>query len=81
MRTTTRRSAQRSRSILKLSKSYICVRKVLFFGYEIADGAYRLSDERRRAIEEIPMPRNQKQVQSLLGSAQYFRSHVPNFSH
>ena len=41
---------------LKMSKSFICVKKVLFFGYEISEGVYRLSDDRRAAIEAIPMP-------------------------
>ena len=65
---------------LKMSKTFIGVTKVLFFGYEISEGAYRLTDERRAAVSAIPMPRNQKQIQSLIGAAQYFRNHVPNFS-
>lgn len=43
-------------------------------------GGCRFHDKRRAAVDAIPVPRNQKQVQSLIGTAQYYRNHVPHFS-
>ena len=65
---------------LKFSKSWLGFAKVTFFGYEITSDGYQLTDERKRSIEVIPFPKNVKEMQRFLGSAQFFRKHVEKYS-
>ncbi len=66
--------------VLKLKKSWIGVDKVTFFGYEVTHGKWKLSDERKKAISEMPFPTTTKQMQSFLGAALFFHHHVPDYS-
>jgi hypothetical protein len=66
--------------MLKITKCYFGVTTVNFFGYEVTHGKYTLSQERRESIRSIPMPKNTTQMQSLLGSAMYFKTHIPMYS-
>jgi len=68
------------RMVLKLKKSWIGVTKTTFFGFEIGDGKYGLSQDRKNAIMAMRMPTNTKEMQSFLGAALFFQSHVPNYS-
>jgi hypothetical protein len=65
---------------LKPSKSWIGYPSVKFFGYLVSYGKYQMDDDRKKAIGETPMPKNQKGMQSFLGAALFFKSFVPNFS-
>ena len=44
----------------------------------VADGIYRLSDERKTAIASNPFPNNVKGMQRFLDAALFFRSFNPN---
>lgn len=66
--------------VLKMKKSWIGVRKVTFFGYEVTHGKWKLSDSRKVAINQIPFPQSKKDMQSFLGAALFFHHHVPNYS-
>ena len=65
---------------LKMSKTFLGFESVKFFGYKVSYGKYELDDDRKGAIMQCPMPRNVKQMQSFLGAALFFKSHIPNFS-
>jgi RNase H-like domain found in reverse transcriptase/Reverse transcriptase (RNA-dependent DNA polymerase)/Integrase zinc binding domain len=65
---------------LKLSKTWFGQTEVDFFGYICRYQSYRLSDSRKQSILEIPMPNSLTQMKSFLGSANFFRSFMPNFS-
>ena len=65
---------------LKMAKTYVGFPSVKFFGYKITYGKYELDDDRKKTILECPMPRNTKQMQSFLGSALFFKSHIADFS-
>ncbi len=61
---------------LKLSKSRFGVKTVEFFGYVIEGNTYKLSQERARAVQNIPFPSGPgqlKKMQRFLGAAIYFR--------
>ena len=66
--------------ILKLTKSFIGVTTINFFGYEITQGRYTLSKKRRESICAIPMPTDLKGMQRFLGAALYFKTHIPMYS-
>jgi hypothetical protein len=65
---------------LKMSKCWLGVKKVSFFGYEIENNCYGLGQQRRDNINKIPMPKDTKGMQQLLGMALYFKTHIPNCS-
>jgi len=66
--------------ILKLKKSWFGVSSVTFFGYEVRDGTWRLSQSRKDGIDAMTMPTCVKQMQSFLGAALFFHHHIPNYS-
>jgi hypothetical protein len=65
---------------LKFSKSWLGFDSVLFFGYRCRHKTYELTDERKSALASVPFPTSQKQMQSFLGAALFFKSFVPHFS-
>ena len=66
--------------VLKMKKSWIGTDVVTFFGYEIHPGSWQLSDSRKSAISAMIFPTSQKQMQSFLGAANFFHTHIPNFA-
>lgn len=66
--------------ILKMKKSWIGTDVVTFFGYEVHPGSWQLSDSRKAAISSMIFPTTQKQMQSFLGAANFFHTHIPNFA-
>ena len=65
---------------LKMSKSWLGFPSAKFYGYIVEQNSFRLSDERKLAIQQIPFPRNQKQARSVLGSGVFFKPFVPHYS-
>ncbi len=66
---------------LKFEKSFLGVHEVKFFGYICRHKTYHLSEERTKAIIDIPFPTNTKQVQSFLGTCLFYKSFIPDYSH
>ncbi len=66
--------------VLGFAKCNIGVREVEFFGYVCSHKQYKLSQERQQSIMELPFPRNQKEVQSVMGTANMFLRFTPNYS-
>jgi hypothetical protein len=71
---------QEYRLVLKLKKSWIGTTNVTFFGYEVQPGSWQLSDSRKNAIAELIFPSTQKQMQSFLGAANFFHTHIPHYA-
>ncbi len=65
---------------LKLEKTWLGVQKVTFFGYCCEYQKYYLSQERTKALAEVPFPDGIKPMQSFLGTANFFKSFIPNYS-
>ena len=66
--------------VLKMKKSWIGTEVVTFFGYEVRPGSWSLSRSRKDAIADMIFPSNQKQMQSFLGAANFFHTHIPNYA-
>ena len=66
--------------VLKMKKSWIGTTLVTFFGYEVQPGSWRLSQSRKDAIASMIFPTTQKQMQSFLGAANFFHTHIPNYA-
>ena len=66
--------------VLKMKKSWIGTDVVTFFGYEVRPGSWQLSQGRKNAISDMIFPTTQKQMQSFLGAANFFRTHIGNYA-
>jgi hypothetical protein len=69
--------------VLKFAKSWLGFNKVQFFGYECTHNSLRLTDDRKKAILDIPFPKDGnkcKKIRSLLGCGVMFTSFIPNYS-
>ena len=66
--------------VLKMKKSWIGTTVVTFFGYEVQPGSWGLSKTRRDAISSMIFPTNTKLMQSFLGAANFFHTHIPNYA-
>jgi hypothetical protein len=74
---------QRCRDInLKINpkKTKLCVKEVEYIGHKLTDQGVKVSDEKVRAILEMPEPENISQVQTLLGMVNYTMKFMPNLS-
>ena len=82
LRNVVRRCKERN-VFLKLSKSWFGFESAEFFGYLCKKGNYRLTEERMKAVTDIPFPAGHnklKKMQQFLGSAVYFKPFVMNYS-
>lgn len=66
--------------VLGFAKCNIGVREVEFFGYVCAHKEYKLSKARQDSVTSLPFPRNQKEVQQVMGTANMFLRFTPNYS-
>jgi hypothetical protein len=66
--------------VLKFSKSWLGFDTVTFFGYLVRKGTFEMSNDRKMAISNIPMPSNVKLMQRFLGTALFFQRFLPNYS-
>lgn len=71
---------KKHRLVLKMKKSWIGTDIVTFFGYEVRPGSWSLSRSRKDSIAAMVFPTNQKQMQSFLGAANFFHTHIPNYA-
>ena len=65
---------------LKFSKTWLGFDHAKFFGYICKHGSYELAQDRKDAISAIAFPKTQKQMQSFLGAALFFKSFIPHYS-
>ena len=70
----------KNRLVLKMKKSWIGTTIVTFFGYEVQPGSWGLSQSRRDAITAMIFPTSTKLMQSFLGAANFFHTHIPNYA-
>ena len=62
--------------VLKMKKSWIGTTYVTFFGYEVHPGTWGLSSTRKASISAMIFPTTQKLMQSFLGAANFFHTHI-----
>lgn len=61
---------------LNLKKCRFLVTSVTYLGFEIEDGSVRPGDDKTKAVEGFPCPKNIHQVLQFLGLTGYFRQFV-----
>jgi hypothetical protein len=52
----------------------------MFFGFECTKGSFKITDERKQQIQQIPRPMTKKGMQSLLGATVICSKFIPNYS-
>jgi hypothetical protein len=65
---------------LKPSKCYFGFKEITFLGHVFLSSGYRMSDERKEAVQKIAVPTTVKSLKSFLGVTNYFREFIPNLS-
>jgi hypothetical protein len=63
---------------INFEKTYLAKSAVYLLGYSISAEGKKIDARKLTNIHEWPRPTTQKQVQSFLGFANYFRQHTPN---
>nr|XP_042707701.1 uncharacterized protein LOC122173861 [Chrysemys picta bellii] len=61
------------------SKAQIALPEVHYLGFYIRQGERQLSNERKEAICQIPIPSNRKRLRAFLGMAGFCRIWIPEF--
>lgn len=62
------------------NKTRLCVKEVEYVGHKLTDQGVKVSDEKVRAILEMPEPENINHVRTLLGMVNYTMKFMPNLS-
>lgn len=65
---------------MKISKCYFYAKKFDFLGFIISEAGISANPRKIDTIQNFPVPRNVKQVQSFLGILNYYRRFVRNFA-
>ena len=65
---------------LKLKKCNFGVSECTYLGHRIGRGGVLPENSKVKAIQEMPIPRNKKQVRSFLGMVGYYRRFIPHFA-
>jgi putative transposase len=67
---------------LKLNpkKCVFASKTITFLGHDISQKGYSPSKVNVKVIEDFPIPKTPKEVQSFIGMASFFRKYIPNFS-
>ncbi|XP_043069923.1 uncharacterized protein [Drosophila bipectinata] len=63
-----------------LQKSKFCFKYLRYLGYVLGDGALKTDPRKIAAIKEIEVPKNVRQLRSFLGTANWYRRFIQNFS-
>jgi len=63
---------------LKFEKPFLGVKSVKFFGFECTKSSFKITDERKQQIQQIPRPMTKKGMQSLLGTTVICSKFIPN---
>lgn len=64
----------------KLQKCQLFKRSVTFLGHVLDENGLSMEQDKIKAIQEWPRPKNKKEILSFLGLAGYYRRFVKNFS-
>lgn len=65
---------------LKLQKSNISAKEIPLLGCRVGGYGYRADPARVEALQKAAAPSNKKELRSFLGTVNYLRDFVPNFS-
>ena len=63
------------------NKCKLFKREIQFLGHIVSNKGIRMDPEKLKGIRDFETPKNRKQVQSFLGTCNYYRRFIRNFSH
>lgn len=63
-----------------LTKSMFCFKELRYLGFIIGGGELKTDPEKVTAIQNIPTPKNPRQVRSFLGTAGWYRRFIKNYA-
>ncbi|CAM5173812.1 unnamed protein product [Eretmochelys imbricata] len=66
--------------MVKAKKCQIGLNRVTYLGHQVSQGTINPLQAKVNAIQNWPVPKSKKQVQSFLGLARYYRRFVPHYS-
>lgn len=65
---------------LALKKAQILKKQVKYLGMLVSKGMIEMDPEKLKGIQEWPIPKNLKEVQSFLGFANFYRKFIANYA-
>ena len=65
--------------LIHYSKLRLFQRKIKFLGYELSAGSYRILDDRRCIIRDMPLPKTRAQLQSFIGLINFCSSFIDSY--
>ena len=71
---------QEHKFILKMQKSWFGSPSVKLFGYKVSYKKHEMDEDRKKVTDEYVMPTTMKSMQSFIGAALFFKSHVETFA-
>ena len=70
-----------SRLTAKLRKCMLGYHQVDYVGHKVGQSQVCMSDDDVAKIKQLEKPNFKRQLRSVLGLANYYRDHIPHFSH
>ena len=64
----------------KLSKCSFGLEEIEFLGYRISKNGIECSKNKIKAIQDMPSPKNKKELRSFIGMASFYRKFIKKFS-
>jgi hypothetical protein len=65
---------------VKLVKSYFACSEIDYCGHKVGNGQISPREIKVKALLNMPRPENKKQLQSFLGSVNYYQRYIPKFA-
>ena len=65
---------------LKMSKCRFGLTQVQYIGHIVSKYGIKMSQERKKAVEDTKMPQTLTQLRSFLGVCNYFRKFIPDYA-
>lgn len=74
------RRIKEAKVTLNRDKCQFCRPELKYLGYVVSEKGLRVDPEKVKAIIDLPVPQNQKEVRQFCGTASWYRRFIPNFA-